>query len=110
GGKALESAQAVAPADAREHVGEKRLGGHDGDLACSGWSEPTRSSPRSPSWLSTAKPAYGPVKSSNGCAPRNNGAAVTRPSAQVKVAPRWWPVSNQAHALPRTGSPKIATQ
>src|SRR5262249_54223591 len=32
GGKALESAQAVAPADAREHVGEKRLGGYDGDL------------------------------------------------------------------------------
>src|SRR6516225_1433455 len=68
-------------------------------LACSGWSEATRSSPRNPSWLSTANPAYGPVKSSNGCAPRNNGAAVTRPSAQVKVAPRWWPVSNQAHAF-----------
>src|SRR5262249_31816620 len=32
GGKALESAQAVAPADAREHVGEKWFGGHDGDL------------------------------------------------------------------------------
>jgi len=33
GGKALESAQAIAPADAREHVGEKRLGGHDGHAA-----------------------------------------------------------------------------
>src|SRR5262249_59938066 len=32
GGKALESAQAVAPADAREHVGKKRFGGHDRDL------------------------------------------------------------------------------
>src|SRR5260221_11466760 len=31
GGKALESAQAVSPAHAREHVGEKRLGGHDDD-------------------------------------------------------------------------------
>ena len=32
GGKALKSAQAVAPADTREHVREKRFGGHDGDL------------------------------------------------------------------------------
>src|SRR6266436_4093424 len=32
GRKSLESAQAVAPADARQHVGKKRLGGEYGDL------------------------------------------------------------------------------
>src|SRR5262249_59219878 len=32
GRKSLEAAQAVAPADTRQHVGKKRLGGTDGDL------------------------------------------------------------------------------